>query len=137
MGTYATTALTTQTAKYFNYQQRVSCYCLQLKLTRSSIDLSATPHYLIISHEPVRDLPTSYLPLDFRLSSTAYYPEPHTNHTMSRSRSGSATSNVLEFLSASTNLPADSQLMLDGKPLEPSTTVAELKLEESSTLQLS
>merc|ERR1712000_332198 len=172
MGTYATTALTTQTAKYFNYQQRVSCYCLQHKLTRSSIDLSATPHYLIISHEPVRDLPTSYLPLDFRLSSTAYYPEPHTNHTMSRSRSGSATSNVsnkelpadsmaiqvtisggktiklnvrpvhtisnvLEFLSASTNLPADSQLMLDGKPLEPSTTVAELKLEESSTLQLS
>merc|ERR1712000_791925 len=90
----ATTALTTQTAKYFNYQQRVSCYCLQHKLTRSSIDLSATPHYLIISHEPVRDLPTSYLPLDFRLSSTAYYPEPHTNHTMSRSRSGSATSNV-------------------------------------------
>ncbi|KAK5322632.1 hypothetical protein LTR20_006423 [Exophiala xenobiotica] len=46
-------------------------------------------------------------------------------------------SNVLEFLSASTNLPTDSQLMLDGKPLEPSTTVAELKLEESATLQLS
>ncbi|KIW62792.1 hypothetical protein PV04_10923 [Phialophora macrospora] len=46
-------------------------------------------------------------------------------------------SNVLEFLSASTNLPADVQLMLDGKPLEPSTTVGELKLEESSTLKLS
>ncbi|ETI20568.1 hypothetical protein G647_08605 [Cladophialophora carrionii CBS 160.54] len=46
-------------------------------------------------------------------------------------------SNVLEFLSASTSLPADVQLMLDGKPLEPSTTVGELKLEESSTLKLS
>jgi len=46
-------------------------------------------------------------------------------------------SNVLEFLSASTNLPADVQLMLDGKPLEPSTTVGELNLEESSTLKLS
>lgn len=46
-------------------------------------------------------------------------------------------SNVLEFLSASTNLPADVQLMLDGKPLDPSTTVGELKLEESSTLKLS
>ncbi|KEF57464.1 uncharacterized protein A1O9_05381 [Exophiala aquamarina CBS 119918] len=46
-------------------------------------------------------------------------------------------SNVLEFLSASTNLPADVQLMLDGKPLDPSSTVGELKLEESSTLQLS
>merc|ERR1712000_137905 len=149
----ATTALTTQTAKYFNYQQRVSCYCLQHKLTRSSIDLSATPHYLIISHEPVRDLPTSYLPLDFRLSSTAYYPEPHTNHTMSRSRSGSATSNV-----SNKELPADSMaiqvtisggktIKLNVRPvhtisnvlefLSPSTTVAELKLEESSTLQLS
>jgi hypothetical protein len=46
-------------------------------------------------------------------------------------------SNVLEFLSASTSLPADVQLMLDGKPLDPSTTVGELKLEESSTLKLS
>jgi len=46
-------------------------------------------------------------------------------------------SNVLEFLSASTTLPANVQLMLDGKPLEPSTTVGELKLEESSTLKLS
>ncbi|KAL6247225.1 hypothetical protein RBB50_005568 [Rhinocladiella similis] len=46
-------------------------------------------------------------------------------------------SNVLDFLSASTNLPTDSQLMLDGKPLDPSTTVADLKLDESSTLQLS
>ncbi|KIW93386.1 uncharacterized protein Z519_05991 [Cladophialophora bantiana CBS 173.52] len=46
-------------------------------------------------------------------------------------------SNVLEFLSASTNLPADVQLMLDGKPLEPSTTVGELKLQESPTLKLS
>ncbi|KAH0833510.1 hypothetical protein AYO21_05187 [Fonsecaea monophora] len=46
-------------------------------------------------------------------------------------------SNVLEFLSASTNLPADVQLMLDGRHLEPSTTVGELKLQESSTLKLS
>jgi len=46
-------------------------------------------------------------------------------------------SNVLEFLSASTNLPTDVQLMLDSKPLDPSTTVGELKLEESSTLKLS
>ncbi|KAI1613287.1 hypothetical protein EDD37DRAFT_648791 [Exophiala viscosa] len=46
-------------------------------------------------------------------------------------------SNVLEFLSASTNLPTDVQLMLDGKALEPATTVAELKLEETSTLQVS
>jgi len=46
-------------------------------------------------------------------------------------------SNVLEFLSASTNLPADVRLMLDGKLLDPSSTVGELKLEESSTLQLS
>ncbi|EXJ54343.1 hypothetical protein A1O7_09682 [Cladophialophora yegresii CBS 114405] len=46
-------------------------------------------------------------------------------------------SNVLEFLSASTSLPADVQLMLDGKPLDPSTTVGELKLGELSTLKLS
>jgi len=46
-------------------------------------------------------------------------------------------SNLLEFLSASTNLPADVRLMLDGQPLDPSSTVGELKLEESSTLQLS
>jgi len=46
-------------------------------------------------------------------------------------------SNVLEFLSASTTLPADVQLMLDGKPLEPSTTVGELKLEETSMLKVS
>ncbi len=46
-------------------------------------------------------------------------------------------SNLLEFLSASTNIPADVQLMLDGHPLDPATTVGELKLEESSTLKLS
>ncbi|KIX05455.1 uncharacterized protein Z518_06327 [Rhinocladiella mackenziei CBS 650.93] len=46
-------------------------------------------------------------------------------------------SNVLEFLSASTTLPADVQLLLEGKPLNPSTTVGDLKLEESSVLQLS
>jgi predicted nucleic acid binding AN1-type Zn finger protein len=46
-------------------------------------------------------------------------------------------SNVLEFLSASTNLSADVHLMLDGKALDPATTVAELKLEETSTLQVS
>ncbi|KAK5045605.1 hypothetical protein LTR84_008974 [Exophiala bonariae] len=46
-------------------------------------------------------------------------------------------SNLLEFLSASTNLPADVRLMLDGQPLDPSSTVGELQLEESSTLQLS
>jgi len=52
-------------------------------------------------------------------------------------RPSHTVSNVLGFLSASTNLPADVQLMLDGKPLDPSSTVGELKLEESSTLQLS
>ncbi|KIV97672.1 hypothetical protein PV10_01388 [Exophiala mesophila] len=46
-------------------------------------------------------------------------------------------SNVLEFLSASTTLPVDVRLTLDDKPLEPSSTVGDLKLEESSTLQLS
>ena len=45
-------------------------------------------------------------------------------------------SNILEFLSASTTLPTDVRLIMDGKPLDPSTTVAELKLSESSTLQL-
>jgi hypothetical protein len=46
-------------------------------------------------------------------------------------------SNVLEFLSASTSLPTDARLTLDGQPLDPSKTVGELKLEESSTLELS
>jgi len=45
--------------------------------------------------------------------------------------------NVLEFLSASTNIPADVRLMLDGKPLDPAATVAELQLEDASALQLS
>ena len=45
-------------------------------------------------------------------------------------------SNILEFLSASTTLPTDVRLIMDGKPLEPSSTVAELKLSESSTLKL-
>ena len=45
-------------------------------------------------------------------------------------------SNVLEFLSASTTLPTDVRLIMDGKPLEPSSTVAELELSESSTLKL-
>merc|ERR1711939_805366 len=54
-------------------------------------------------HEPPRDLPTSYLPLNLRFSSTAHYPQPHTNHTMSRSRSDSATSSV-----SNKELPADS-----------------------------
>lgn len=44
--------------------------------------------------------------------------------------------NVLGFLSASTTLPAGSQLVFGGKQLDPSTTVGELKLEESSTLNL-
>lgn len=44
--------------------------------------------------------------------------------------------NVLEFLSASTTLPAGSQLVLAGKQLDPATTVGDLKLEESSTLNL-
>jgi hypothetical protein len=53
-------------------------------------------------------------------------------------RQAHTISNVLEFLSASTSLPAaDSRLMLDGKPLDPCTTVGELNLAESSTLQLS
>lgn len=44
--------------------------------------------------------------------------------------------NVLEFLSASITLPAGSQLVLAGKQLDPATTVGDLKLEESSTLNL-
>jgi len=46
-------------------------------------------------------------------------------------------SNVLEFLSVSTNLPCDVELLHDGKALEPSSTVAQLQLQESATLQLS
>ncbi|EXJ83178.1 hypothetical protein A1O1_06797 [Capronia coronata CBS 617.96] len=45
-------------------------------------------------------------------------------------------SNVLEFLCAPKNIPSDARLMLNGEPLEVSTTVGELKLEESSILQL-
>lgn len=45
-------------------------------------------------------------------------------------------SNVLEFLSASTSLPAGSNLVLGGKQLDPSITVGELKLDETSTLNL-
>ena len=44
--------------------------------------------------------------------------------------------NVLEFLSASTTLPSGSKLVFGGKELDPSTTVSDLKLEESSTLNL-
>ena len=44
--------------------------------------------------------------------------------------------NVLEFLSASTTLPTGSQLVFGGKQLDPSTTVSDLKLEESATLNL-
>ncbi|RMZ88882.1 hypothetical protein DV736_g3886, partial [Chaetothyriales sp. CBS 134916] len=45
-------------------------------------------------------------------------------------------SNILEFLSASTTLPADVRLVMDGKPLDLSSTVAQLKLQESSILKL-
>ncbi|KAG9787289.1 hypothetical protein ABEF95_006616 [Exophiala dermatitidis] len=45
-------------------------------------------------------------------------------------------SNVLEFLCAPKNIPSDAHLMLNGEPLNVSTTVGELKLEESSVLQL-
>lgn len=44
--------------------------------------------------------------------------------------------NVLEFLSASTTLPAGSNLVLGGKQLDPLTTVGDLKLDDSSTLNL-
>ncbi|KAK5086647.1 hypothetical protein LTS08_007057 [Lithohypha guttulata] len=44
--------------------------------------------------------------------------------------------NVLEFLSASITLPLDSKLVLAGKQLDPSTTVGELNLVESPTLNL-
>lgn len=44
--------------------------------------------------------------------------------------------NLLEFLSASATLPAGSKLILAGKQLEPSTTVSELQLTESSVLNL-
>ena len=46
-------------------------------------------------------------------------------------------SNVLEFLSASTSLPVDVHLLHEGKQLDPSSTVDDLKLEPSATLQLS
>lgn len=44
--------------------------------------------------------------------------------------------NLLEFLSASATLPAGSRLLLAGKQLDPATTVSELQLSESSTLNL-
>lgn len=44
--------------------------------------------------------------------------------------------NLLEFLSASATLPAGSKLLLAGKQLDPATTVSELKLSASSTLNL-
>jgi hypothetical protein len=44
--------------------------------------------------------------------------------------------NILEFLSASTTLPSDVRLIMDGKPLDPTSTVSELKLSESATLKL-
>lgn len=45
--------------------------------------------------------------------------------------------NLLEFLQASTTtLPTGSQLVLAGKQLEPTATVGELQLTESSTLNL-
>lgn len=44
--------------------------------------------------------------------------------------------NILEFLSASTTLPAEAQLVLAGKQLDPATTVSELKLEETSCLNI-
>lgn len=75
----------------------------------------------------------------FRLTADA--PDEITNKSLTaiklNVRPVHTVSNVLEFLSASTNLPAGVQLILDGKPLEPSTTVGELKLEESSTIKLS
>lgn len=46
--------------------------------------------------------------------------------------------NVLEFLSASTGvLPSDVKLLLNSQPLNPSSTVAELSLSSTSTLELS
>jgi hypothetical protein len=45
-------------------------------------------------------------------------------------------SNVLEFLSASTNIPADARLLQSGHALEPLATVSELNLQPSVTLQL-
>lgn len=45
-------------------------------------------------------------------------------------------SNVLEFLSASTNIPADARLLHSGHSLDPAATVSELNLQPSSTLQL-
>ena len=46
-------------------------------------------------------------------------------------------SNVLEFLNASKPLPSDVRLVMNGTPLQPSRTVAELQLKESDQLQLS
>jgi hypothetical protein len=44
--------------------------------------------------------------------------------------------NILEFLSASTTLPAEVRLIMDGTSLDPSSTVADLKLQETSVLKL-
>lgn len=44
--------------------------------------------------------------------------------------------NLLEFLSASTTLPVGSKLVMAGKQLDPTTTVGELQLTDSSTLNL-
>lgn len=45
-------------------------------------------------------------------------------------------SNILDFLSASCTLPNDVRINMDGKPLDPLSTVSDLKLSEASTLQL-
>jgi len=51
-------------------------------------------------------------------------------------RPTNTVANVLEFLSASTTLPPDVRLLHAGHPLEASSTVAELNLQPSATLQL-
>lgn len=44
--------------------------------------------------------------------------------------------NLIEFLSAPTTLPAGSKLVLAGKQLDPASTVGDLQLTDSSTLNL-
>lgn len=65
-----------------------------------------------------------------------HYTDPTSTAIKLNIRPVHTVSNILEFLSASTTLPAEVQLIMDGKPLEPSSTVADLKLQETSTLKL-
>lgn len=51
-------------------------------------------------------------------------------------RPSHTVAHVLDFLSASTTLPTNARILLDDRQLQPSSTVGELDLKESSTLKL-